>query len=354
MEVRTPPPLENKGWFLGSALQAYDLDAVDAPKGEGGFVDTIWTRHLRVSPPNLYWEIHHELFHVMWTSPRTALGQISSLVDELSTSLGIPPDDWLLFTDSEAMSRSLGAVRTLPGSVPFAIADEPVGRYSKLFVRDERGAFPAVDLVEFTWGGRPFTEVHVNLAHLAVAARRIPTIYSMPSKRAALERWGIPESPAALMSSWRTLRAVAVIDAIRHASAAGVTLSATKAGHTLKQLSKFLAYDLIGTRRAEEVAHLGLPSGIVDFLLAEIDRTRRLDVDRLAAMDPDFRRSTLGISDDQLRVAGASTSDAAVEPLDAGARYFTDLPLLGPLDDDQLATEFRRVALRRSGARPTT
>lgn len=351
VNVHSPPSVENEGWFLGSALQLFDLDNLDVPNGSGGFVDTIWTRHLRVPPPNLYWEIHHELFHLIWTSGSFAVGQVASLVDQLSTMLDISRADMVLFTESEGLSTAVGGVRTLPGSVPFAIGGQPVGKYSKLFARSSEGIFPAADVVEFSWRGRVVTEVHLNLAHLAVAAGRVPTIYSMPSKRAVFDALDLPHSPPALMRSWRTLRMIALVDALRHASQSGVTFSATKAGHTFKQLAKFLAYDLIVTRRVERVTDLGLPTDVLQFVCVEIARTQDLDVVHAASLDPDFRRGTLGVSDDQLQVADGSAVDAPLAPPADGARYFTDLPLLGPLQDDALAAEFSRITLGKSKER---
>lgn len=352
VDVRTPPSVENRGWFLGSALQLFDLDSLDIPNGTGGFLDTIWTRHLRVPPPNLYWEIHHELFHLAWTSESFAVGQVASLVNQISTTLGISRMDMVLFTESDALSAAVSGVPTLPGSVPFTIRGQSVGNYSKLFARSRQGVFPAADFVEFPWRDRVVTEVHLNLAHLAVAAGRVPTIYSMPSKRACFEAFDLADSPGTLVRSWRTLRMIALVDALRHASQSGVTFSSTKAGHTFKQLAKFLAYDLIVTRRVGRATALDLPPDVLRFVGLEVARTQDLNVAHLASLAPEFRRGTLGVSDDQLQVADGSAIDAPLAPPRYGARHFTDLPLLGPLRDGALAAEFSRVSLAKSKERP--
>ena len=348
VKVHTPPSVENQGWFLGSALQMYNLDYLDVPNGSGGFVDTIWTRHLRVPPPNLYWEIHHELFHLIWTSESFAVDQVVSLINELSEGLGILKSSMVLFTESDTLSRAVNGIQTLTGGAPFAIGGKTVGRYSKLFARSGNGVFPAADFVEFSWKDKVVTEVHLNLAHLAVAADRVPTIYSMPSKRPLIDSLGLSDSPTSLMQSWRTIRTIALVDALKYASRGGVTLSATKAGHTFKQLAKILAYDLMVTRRTERVANLGLPPDVLHFVGLEIDHTQGLDVARLIRLEPEFRRGTLGISDDQLRVADGSAVDAPLaKPVD-GARYFTDLPLLGPLQDNEISAEFLRITQKKS------
>lgn len=348
VSVRSPPSIENDGWFLGSALKIYELDYLDAPQGMGGFVDTIWTRHLRIPPPNLYWEIHNEIFHLIWTGDVFVVEQVSSLIAELCVKLEFSPSDLVIFTESDALSAAVGNIRTLRGSLPFTIATQKVGKYSKLFVSNERGVFPAADIVEFEWNGRVVTEVHLNLAHLSVASKRIPTIYSMPSKRNALTVLEVSDSPTSLMSSWRTLRTIALVDAIRIASRSGVTVSTTKAGHTFKMLAKFLAYDLIVTRCTERITDLDLAPDVLRTVDLEISRTQDMDVARMEAADLDFRRGTLGVSDDQLQVANGSASDAPVALPEAGARYFTDLPLLGPISDSKLATEFVRITRGKS------
>ncbi|MCB4208586.1 hypothetical protein [Arthrobacter sp. UM1] len=342
------PPTLRDGWFLGSALQLYDLKTLDVPKGMCRFVDTIWTRHIDLLPPNLYWELHNELFHSIWTGPAPAFAAVAEFVAGLRSAFSIAADDLVLVSEDGDLSRILNPGSVVPASVPFVLSGVKVGAYAKLFVRRPDGTFPLLDLVVFEFGGGVCTEIHLNVAHVRVAAGEIPTIYSMASKRPTMVALRLSEQQSALARSSRTVRIIALADALRHASAEGAQFSGTRAGHIYKRMAKSLAEDLIVTENEGALDTLGLAAGATAFVGREMDQILRLDVNKLRSMAPEYRRETLGVSDARLDVAAGSAADPAIRLPAARARYFTDLPLLGARPRDEIEANLAELVAART------
>ncbi|ALD12092.1 hypothetical protein AES38_03315 [Clavibacter capsici] len=340
------PPLAQDGWLLGSVLQSHDLTALSPGATFATPARTIWTRHLKVTPPNPYWEIKHDLVHMMTVTRGRDERLLLDFPSAFCQANGVAPADLFVVSADEAIARTFTAAE-IDFRVPFHVDGRRLGEYHKFFLRRPQGVFPLFDVVTFDMHGDTFTELHLNIAHLEVAIGLVPTIHGSSGKRAVSDLLGISPDMGTLTSSMRTLRLLALSDALLAASDAGLRAGPSRGGHEVKKIAKMLALDA------------QVLSAPVDALLALIDadlarvvrdeqrRTSSLDVDAFLSMDHEVRASTHGITDEHLAIARGEARDERVLPPGRDARYFTDIPHFGAMPVDEWSRQLRCIGVRR-------
>ena len=169
----------------------------------------------------------------------------------------------------------------------------------------------------------------------------------MPSKIATVNTLGTSPEVHQLAASWRKIRIIALVDAICFAANNGAHPSSSKSGHLFKQMTKLLAEDLVATKTSTLLSGFNLPLNIESYIEKEIQNINNLNVTKISVLEPAYRRSTLGISDERLSIADGSAIDNGICLELTAPRYFTDLPMLGKQSIENLTNHLFTLAQGR-------
>ena len=325
-EILERSNIVQEGWFIGSALQTINLDAIFNGYKAAGSINTIWTRHLNVLPPNFYWEIHNQLYQLLYVGNYSCFDLLGNFLDFLLDIFSLDKSNIFVVTD--APKSTLPNVNLIKGNLPFSINGKEIGKYSKFFIYRNNRLYPLFDSVLFEYNGKQVLELHINISHLLVGVGYAPNIYMCPTKidiyNEVSNKVGLCEIDLdyvydiQLLGLWDALRAFD-----DHCAYPGNN----KFGHTVKRVLKMVGKNLYRKGLRYPCIIEDVHEKIVSVVNAEIKKIEYLNPSKFKEYDTKYLKETYGIDQEDLVLAsGEYTSPRIDERLGKMPSYFTDLP----------------------------